>query len=138
MTDVVLRRTLDGGFEHLSVGLSDEGDGSDSSEGRRSVATIKGCGEVRTGNSPSLPSSSSGSTDSMDVSGELSGHVVVDDSLDSLDIETTRREIGGEKVLDLSVLEILQSLQTLRRVEKDEEGQTRRTLSSGSAELTCS
>jgi len=56
----------------------------------------------------------------MNVGGELARHVVVDDGLDSLNIQTTRGEIGSEEVLDLSVLEVLESLQTL------EEGDERR------------
>lgn len=49
----------------------------------------------------------------MNVGGELTWHIVVDDGLDSLDIQTTRSEIGSEEVLNLSVLEVLESLQTL-------------------------
>jgi hypothetical protein len=43
----------------------------------------------------------------VDVRCELTGHVVVDDGLDSFDVETTRSEIGSEKVLDVAVLEVL-------------------------------
>lgn len=49
----------------------------------------------------------------MDVGCELSGHVVVDDGLDSLDVETSTGEIGREEVLDLAVLEVVECLQTL-------------------------
>lgn len=47
MTDVVLRGRLDGGFEHLSIGFSDEGDGSGRGEKGRRVSKEKRKKEVR-------------------------------------------------------------------------------------------
>jgi uncharacterized protein with PIN domain len=49
----------------------------------------------------------------MGVLCELTGHVVVDDCLDSFDIKTTRCEICSEQVIDLTRLEIVQSVQSL-------------------------
>lgn len=89
MPDVVRLGALDSRFQHLAVRLTDERDG------------------------PSLAARTSCTTDTVDVSGQLAGHVVVDDGLNALDVETTRGEVRREKVLDLVVLEVLECLETL-------------------------
>jgi hypothetical protein len=49
----------------------------------------------------------------MSVLGELTWHVVVDDCLDSFDIETSGCEIGSEQVINLTTFEVVQRIQSL-------------------------
>ena len=62
---------------------------------------------------PSSLSRTSCSPNSMQVLRELSGHVVVDDSFNALDVETARRQICGHKVVDGAVAELLKSSESL-------------------------
>lgn len=49
----------------------------------------------------------------MGVLRQLSRHVVIDDGLDPLDVETPRGKIGRKQVIDLPVLEFLQGVEAL-------------------------
>lgn len=78
MSSLVVDRSLDDGFEHLSVRLAHQRDG------------------------PSLSSRTGRSSNTMHVLGKLPGHVIVDDCRHALDIETSGGEIGGQEVVDLT------------------------------------
>jgi hypothetical protein len=60
-----------------------------------------------------LLSGTGSSSDTMKVLVKLTRHVIIDHGLDSLDVQTTRREVGGHQVIYLSIPERLQSSQTL-------------------------
>ena len=49
----------------------------------------------------------------MEVLRELARHVVVDDSLDSLDVQAAGREVSGHQEVDRAVAKQLQSSKTL-------------------------
>lgn len=56
------------------------------------------------------------SSNAMEVLGELVRHVIVDHGLYTFDIQTTRRQIGGHKIINLAITEGLQCIQTLELV----------------------
>lgn len=49
----------------------------------------------------------------MEVLGELVRHVVVDHCLYTFDIQATRSEIGGQKIIDRAIAEGLKCIKTL-------------------------
>lgn len=53
------------------------------------------------------------SSDAVEVLRELARHVVVDNSLDSLDVQTAGGKISGHQEVDCTVAEELQSSETL-------------------------
>lgn len=68
--------------------------------------------------SPSLSSRTSCTTNTMGILRQLTRHIIVDDGLDSLDIETTRREVGSEEIIDFASFKVAQSVQTLGMISK--------------------
>lgn len=65
-------------------------------------------------NVPSLASCTGCTTNSVRVLRKLPRHVIVYDGLDTLDVKTTRCEVGCEQVINLACFEVCQGLQTLR------------------------
>ena len=49
----------------------------------------------------------------MCILSKLAGHVVVDDGLDTLDIETTRCQVSSEQVVYTAGFEIVERIETL-------------------------
>lgn len=80
---------LDGSLDDLAIGLSSQRNGGTAAAG------------------------TSCTTDTMDVDLGGLGSLVVDDGVDTLDIKTTRGEIGGKEEVDLSISKVLDTLNTL-------------------------
>lgn len=65
------------------------------------------------GNVLSPLAGTSRSSNAMEVLSELVWHIIVDHGLYTFDIQTTRSQIGGHKIVNLSITEGLQCIQTL-------------------------
>jgi hypothetical protein len=89
VADLVGRSLLHDGLEHLAVRLANERDG------------------------PTLPPGTGRTTHAVRVLRELGRHVVVDDRLDALDVETTRGEVRSKQVVDFTGLKVVERDQTL-------------------------
>jgi hypothetical protein len=63
-----------------------------------------------------LGTETTGTTDTMQVSISLVGHVVVDGNVDALDIDTTTEDVGRDTDTSLELLELLVTLDTVEIV----------------------
>lgn len=84
MADSVLgRAALNGGFQHFSVGFTNQSDRSEISLS----AVLMDKGEKFL---PSFLTGTGCATDTVEILRKLSWHIVIDDRFDTLDIETAR------------------------------------------------
>jgi len=60
-----------------------------------------------------LGSETTGTTDTMEISVSLVGHVIVDGDVDTLDIDTTTEDISRDTDTSLELLELLVALDTV-------------------------
>ena len=95
--DTVLGELREGDLEPLLNGLEDS-------------FVVRAADE---GNTETLGSETTGTTDTMKVGVSLVGHVVVDGHIDTLYVDTTTKDVSGDTDTSLELLELLVALDTI-------------------------
>jgi hypothetical protein len=62
---------------------------------------------------PSFPACTSSSTHTMKILCQLAGHVIVDNCLNALNIQTPRSQVGRHQKVHLAITKLMESLQPL-------------------------